>query len=106
MKELPNVGGDVRKVGYYTGIIVRLIFYRIVCQFLDRMAGICTLRGGSCYLVPVESPIGPYRTQTRPFVLPRGDNSFYSLVWFVALVRGANIEVFLYAHPQRCSSTY
>ena len=24
--ELPNVGGDARKIGYYTGIIVRLIF--------------------------------------------------------------------------------
>jgi hypothetical protein len=25
VRELPIVGGDVRKVGYYTGIIVRLI---------------------------------------------------------------------------------
>ena len=26
LRELPNVGGDARKVGYYTGIIVRLTF--------------------------------------------------------------------------------
>jgi hypothetical protein len=26
VRELPNVGGDARKVGYYTGIIVRLSF--------------------------------------------------------------------------------
>ena len=26
VRELPNVGGDARKVGYYTGMIVRLTF--------------------------------------------------------------------------------
>ncbi|KAH9027360.1 MFS general substrate transporter [Lactarius hengduanensis] len=38
VRELPDVGGDVRKVGYYTGIIVRLTFSKradvdqIACQ--------------------------------------------------------------------------
>ena len=27
MRELPNVAGDARKVGYYTGMIVRLSFF-------------------------------------------------------------------------------
>ena len=27
MRELPNVGGDARKVGYYTGIIVRITIF-------------------------------------------------------------------------------
>jgi hypothetical protein len=27
MNELPIVGGDQRKVGYYTGIVVRLISF-------------------------------------------------------------------------------
>ena len=35
-RELPAVGGDARKVGYYTGIIVRLTFSKRVDNKLKR----------------------------------------------------------------------
>ncbi len=46
MRELPNVDGDARKVGYYTGIIVRLIFLKEqIWTKLRDTVGVTPLRG-------------------------------------------------------------
>ncbi|KAH9010556.1 hypothetical protein EDB84DRAFT_1583664 [Lactarius hengduanensis] len=74
--ELPIVGGDGRKVGYYTGITV-----------------ICILCRRSGHRAPVKPPFRPRQAQTYPFVGSSQDNRLdhhvraLALFWRLALCR-------------------
>ena len=99
MRELPRVGGDARRVGYYTGIIVRPTFstYTDKAQTVPYcIIGLTSLRGRGCHLIPVESPVRSHRPKACPFGLPCGHDSFNPTVWLVALLLGACLKVLLY----------
>ena len=99
MRGLPSVGGDARRVGYYTGIIVRSTFstYADKAQTVlyDRSHFITWLS-----LPPHSSGVAcrvrSHWSKACPFGLPCGYNSFNPTVWFVAFHLGARLEVLLY----------
>jgi hypothetical protein len=57
MNELPIVGRDQRRVGYYSGITVRLISFFFESFDLTKCeTGICILRRRSGHRTPLEPP--------------------------------------------------
>ena len=99
MRGLPSVGGDARRVGYYTGIIVRSTFstYADKAQTVlyDRSHFITWLSLPP-HFSGVACRVRSHWSKACPFGLPCGYNSLHPTVWFVAFLLGACLEVLLY----------
>jgi hypothetical protein len=78
VRELPIVGGDVRKVGYYTGIIVR---HPVPSggRTKQYIIGVPTSCGGGVGRVSLEPTFRLCRPKACSFILPRGYNRLYHL---------------------------
>jgi hypothetical protein len=94
VRELPIVGGDVRKVGYYTGIIVRtpnLLLWDVALNSI--LTGVSESCGGGDGSVALEPAFRLCRAQACSSIVPRGHNNLDHLVWPLPFSLGNHFEV-------------
>jgi len=90
VRELPIVGGDERKVGYYTGIIVRLGLPQCECT-KNIILGIPPLCCGGHHGLSLEPSFRPHWSQARALSVPWGCDGFNGSLRPLPFFRGHRV---------------
>ena len=95
VRDLPIVGGDERKVGYYTGVIVRVstCFCERVPIRQGRITGLPALCFRGNHRIFLESPFRSHRPKACSPMLPRGYNRFNGPIRTLPFFPGHRLQV-------------